>query len=362
MATINLLSDADAQVLRDLLDRERSRVRAPRRPTPVEGDFGQSPEVYLALTPAGGIPAVHPSTGTTTAATWYADCDIYRVNDANDLEAVGITRRVYNPNDVAIPGRELIVVARDKFGKWFSLTEFPAAVSAPANQPGRLTDVHYYTADATWAKPAGLLFVIAEVMGAGAGGGGVVANTTGGAGAGGGGAGGYARKKILAASLGSTEGVTIGAGGGGGSAGANGSDGGTSTFSSLSASGGAGGTGATGAGMPNVNGNVSGAGGGGAGTGSGGDINGGGTPGAIGIAWRDALTDIIPIYGGGGGSLPPYGQGGYDRGGAFADAGTNGSGNGAGGGGAYTRTTTNSGSSQVGGDGTGGLVIIWEYS
>jgi hypothetical protein len=58
---------------------------------------------------------------------------------------------------------------------------------------------------ATWTKPVGLKYIIAEVQGAGG-------NGAGGSGGGGGG-GAYEKKVIAAASLGTTETVTIGAGG-----------------------------------------------------------------------------------------------------------------------------------------------------
>ncbi len=67
--------------------------------------------------------------------------------------------------------------------------------------------VRVYTSSATWSKPTGLKYVTVEGVGGGCGGEGDEGT--------GGGAGGYFRKLILAASLGATETVTIGAGTGG---------------------------------------------------------------------------------------------------------------------------------------------------
>ena len=121
-----------------------------------------------------------------------------------------------------------------------------------------------YTAGATWSKPAGIVRVIVTVLGGGGGAGGHSNGSStfkGGGGAGGG----AAIKEILAASLGATETVTVGAGGSGGNtSGTNGSAGGTSSFGAhCSATGGARGDGTT----------SSGGGVGAGGIGSGGDIN-----------------------------------------------------------------------------------------
>ena len=91
--------------------------------------------------------------------------------------------------------------------------------------------VEAFTSDGTWTKPAGLLYAVVEVMGAG-GGGGSAAGTGSGEGscASGGGSGGYARKVFAAADLPASCAVTVGAGGAGGTAGGNGTAGEDSTF------------------------------------------------------------------------------------------------------------------------------------
>jgi hypothetical protein len=109
----------------------------------------------------------------------------------------------------------------------------------------RNVQVDTYTSNDTWNKPAGAKWVHVMVQGAGGGGGGV--SNTGASecafGAGGGG-GGYAEKWFAASALGSTETVTVGAGGAGGAAGNNaGSSGGSSVFDSVTGAGGAGGAG-----------------------------------------------------------------------------------------------------------------------
>ena len=144
----------------------------------------------------------------------------------------------------------------------------------------------------TWTKPAGIsanAIVIVEMWGAGGGGGGGSASYRGGGG------GGFATENFLASSLGSTETVTVGAGGAGNSGGNAGAAGGNSTFGSvLTAYGGNGGSGAS-------SGNrFGGSGGGHNGVGSSG--LGGGTGGGTNTS-GDQIAVVNPdVYGGGGGS------------------------------------------------------------
>lgn len=69
-----------------------------------------------------------------------------------------------------------------------------------------------FTSSGTYTKPAGLKSVIVEVVGGGGGGGGAV-NSSSAVGNKSSGGGGYSKKRILASALGTTETVTVGAGG-----------------------------------------------------------------------------------------------------------------------------------------------------
>lgn len=104
---------------------------------------------------------------------------------------------------------------------------------------GGLGNVQVYTANTTWTKPSGLKRVKVIVIGGGGSGGGTSDSSSRGVGGGGGGG---SIKIIEAASLGTTENVTVGAGGSAVTGNNNGNSGGTSSFGThCSASGGGGG-------------------------------------------------------------------------------------------------------------------------
>lgn len=198
---------------------------------------------------------------------------------------------------------------------------------------------------ATYTKPANVTSILVEVIGGGGGGGGVA---TGGGStinyAGGGGAGGYARLYIASAA--STYTYTVGVKGNGGAAGSNaGSNGSTTTFgASLQATGGTGGpTGTAGASGTTA--------GGAAGVGSNGNINAGGTFGGYSY-W--ASVAIGGVSGCGGQSY----FGGGAQGSSAATAGANATGYGSGGAGAGTGAATD----RAGGNGSDGVIIVWEFS
>ena len=214
--------------------------------------------------------------------------------------------------------------------------------------------VNVYSSSTTWSKPAGLLYAVVEVIGAGGGGGGCPAtNGSQRAASAGGGSGAYAKKTFTAAQLSGASSftVTCGNAGGGGSGTGNGSDGGTSSFSgtgitTVSASGGAGGDG--GLAVDSSTGADSAIGGAGGSTVSGGDINVPGNPG-----FNNSVLGGLPNYGGSGGTAP-YGGAGQAAVNVAGTAGTFGSG-----GGGISHGVSQS--SRSGGDGSGGIVIVTTY-
>jgi hypothetical protein len=213
-----------------------------------------------------------------------------------------------------------------------------------------------FTGSGTYTPTTGMIYADIEVWGAGGGGAGVAASSSSVISAGGGGgAGGYARKLVSAATIGSSQTVTIGAAGAAGAAtnsGTGGTGGTTSVGSIVSATGGVGGTTTAGAvAIANS--------GGAGGAGASGDFNTTGDPGGSGWGYCYGPPAQIAIAGSGAHGF--YGGAPITMGSAVTSAsstGQTGTSYAAGGSGAYS---TPSGSAQVGGAGSAGLIIITEY-
>lgn len=180
------------------------------------------------VTASGGFSGNVTGNLTGTASTATVAATAYGLSGSPNIEVRTIVSTSLNVSGV--------VTATSFNGSGANLT----GIATVSN--GELRSVQYYTSSGshTWTKPTGLKRVRVYVTGGGGGGRGNISN-----GGTGGGGGGTAIKVIEAASLGSTETVTVGAAGAAGNntnAGVNAGDGGTSSFGShCSATGGSGG-------------------------------------------------------------------------------------------------------------------------
>lgn len=210
---------------------------------------------------------------------------------------------------------------KDDGGSW-------TAFSAGGGGNLASTTVQSFTASGTWTKPAGLVYAIVEVQGAG--GDGAAGSSTGG---GGGGSGGYTKGLFVAAELGATETVTVGTAGIGS---------GSTTFGSLL-------TGGNGGDASTVTGGTAGSASGGflniAGQ-AGQSVNGGGAYNGGG----DGGSSIWGLRGGGGR---------WYQSGTGCNNGQGAGGYGAGGGGGGTANDGSPGCSA--GGGSAGIIIVHEY-
>jgi len=215
------------------------------------------------------------------------------------------------------------------------------------------------TASGNYNVPAGCTKLIVKIIGAGGGGGGVASVAAQGGAAGGGASGAWVQKGYIGVVPATVVAFTIGAGGNGGVAGNNpGTLGGDTVFdtggvlpggATVTAKGGSGGLGDATTATAHVK-----SGGAGNITAGQGDIETAGQPGGAGIT-------VVPTSGSGvisgAGGSSPWGTGGAPE--IANSAGLNGSGFGSGGGGAVCE---NGGAAAAGGNGTNGVILVYEFT
>lgn len=123
MARHYVINERDKKLLQEVIDRKQkeslSTVNRPR----VDDIPEMSPEVYIAISPPGGIPSMS-GLGTSIATMGSAVCSVYQtLNDGIIEPAGGLYFDVYNLSPSAIQGSTIddpvyVLIAREKFGKW----------------------------------------------------------------------------------------------------------------------------------------------------------------------------------------------------------------------------------------------------
>jgi hypothetical protein len=140
MQELYVLSQDDISILRELID--RARRQGLNRPIPLldaprpDG----APDVYVALAPAGGIPA---RAGTVPGA---ASCEVHKTTAPDGAApsvaaAGGLSLTVYNFGTAAVPAGTYAVVTRDKWGVWSVTGTGGGGTVDPATIPDANTTV-----------------------------------------------------------------------------------------------------------------------------------------------------------------------------------------------------------------------------
>lgn len=304
-----------------------------------------------------------------------ADCDIWSGGDGNTVHVTGTTtitdwgtapqagatmmvifdgalQLTYNAttNKLNTGGSNYTTEANDRaFVYADTTTSFIVTIITHDGKPITVNpDIQSFTSSGTWTKPTGYA-TTARVLLQAWGGGGAGGKSAASDGAGGGGGGSYNERWLQLSDFGSTETVTIGAGGATTISNGDGANGGNTTVGSLiTAYGGGGGRGG-------VNGGAGGGSGGGefaagsvgtsAGTNTSGGLLGGGYGAASAAATSNPGGNATMIWAGGGGGNGPESAGGGGGGSAILGGGGGGGQDGTGGG------TASHGSSVYGGNG-----------
>lgn len=156
MSRITSFTPGELSILRSIIRKERNSLVNSQnaRPGEVPDDAPQAPETYIALVPAGGIPAATPPTGTGEIEyldgdkPGSAECEIYKIVN-NELNGINQNKEVYNITDQDIT-QSWVTIVRDKFGNWIAqigksslsrcdgttYTDFPEATSTPTHVLG----------------------------------------------------------------------------------------------------------------------------------------------------------------------------------------------------------------------------------
>jgi hypothetical protein len=206
----------------------------------------------VSITGGVQISGTYTTTGLTAGATYYASNTGGAISSSAGTTSRVVGVALSTTKLLLIPvtpqsltgGQTAAVVGGGNFGTPSSTNKFVTeAYNASASGLPVVRTYLNAASPATWTKPTGVKYVVVEVQAAG--GNGADATTTDNA-TGGGGGGGYAKKLIAAASLGTTETVTIGAVGASSSFGSHCSATSGTSASADSVTGGAGGSGSSG--------------------------------------------------------------------------------------------------------------------
>lgn len=125
---INVLSDADIRLLKSIVAQVKQEPQNTPGRTYAPPDPQQTPDVYIALIPVGGI------AGRVGLAVSSAECQIYRLL-SDTLTDAGFTRLVHNLSVDALSAGLPVLAERDKFGIWWA-ADIPDAADTEVVETG----------------------------------------------------------------------------------------------------------------------------------------------------------------------------------------------------------------------------------
>lgn len=120
------LTRRDRELTQEAISRAQRQSARQFPPREESADQYFTPEVYIARTPPGGIPALAEETGTANQDfPGSAECPIWRTlydqaTASPRMAYAGFTREVLNLSHEAIGGGRWVICWRDKFGAWFT--------------------------------------------------------------------------------------------------------------------------------------------------------------------------------------------------------------------------------------------------
>lgn len=125
-----VLSKESLNTIRAIVKEYKDKVQRPSTSSEggIEDQEFPAPDVYVALTPADGIPALTTESGVGTEdEPGYADCEVYRLVTSPDglkvmAPVYNLTKRVYNLASTAYDGDNWVLVIRDKLGIWWAIS------------------------------------------------------------------------------------------------------------------------------------------------------------------------------------------------------------------------------------------------
>lgn len=164
------LTKNDATILKQVIDEFRNRTRTALNRAPSSPEENSSGViVYVALTPASGIPELSPSSSGTGGFDSPAgvECAIYRLLDV-DLVPINRHEIIYNLSTSAVLGGKYIRITRDPWGTWYAEGESTSSGGTVTT----LVTSKLSPGSSTYTTRPNCLAFWARLIGAGGGGGG----------------------------------------------------------------------------------------------------------------------------------------------------------------------------------------------